>query len=95
LARTRQLNIRLTDGEMACLEAVRGPGRSQADLVADLVLQECERRWHSCGTCMDEDGAAPYADALWILDHEVGKEWTGRRPTLPRRAAPGPLRPQS
>ncbi len=94
MARTRQLNIRLTDGEFACLEAVRGPGRSQADLIVDLVLRECERSWHACGTYMDEAGAAPYADALWMFDHEVGKEWTGRRPTIPRHPTAGTPQPR-
>ncbi len=92
LARTRQLNVRLTEGEMACLEAVRGRRRSQADLVAQLVIKECERLWHEFGTQMDEDSAAPHADALWLLDHETGKEWTGRPPTLPSWAGAGRLR---
>ena len=93
MARTRQLNVRMTVGEMACLEAIRGCSRSQADLISELVIHECERLWHHFGTHMDEDRAAPYADALWLLDHEAGKEWTGRRPTTPRPLATG--RPRS
>jgi hypothetical protein len=78
---------------MACLEAVRGRGRSQADLVAQLVVQECERLWHEFGTQMDENSATPYADALWLPDHETGKEWTGRPPTVPTPTGTG--RPRS
>lgn len=84
--RSRQLNVRLSDGELACLEAIRGARRSQADLIAEMAIQECERLWHHWGTRMDEGRAAPYADALWLLDHELGKDFSGRPPTPPRKA---------
>lgn len=84
MARTRQLNVRLSAGEFACLEAIRGRN-SQADELAALIIKECERRWHERGQACDEEGTAPFADALWLLDHERGKEYAGRPPSLPKR----------
>ncbi len=83
MARTRQLNIRLSPAEMACLQAVRGPRKSQADAVAELVLAECERRCHDHGSAGHEEMAAYYANALWEYDHETGRAWSGRPPTPP------------
>ncbi len=83
MARTRQLNIRLSPAEMACLQAVRGPRKSQADAVAELVLAECERRCHDHGSAGHEEMAAYYANALWDYDHETGRAWSGRPPTPP------------
>lgn len=85
MARTRQLNIRLTPAEMACLEAVRGFRQSQADAVMQLVLTECERRWHDHGRSGNEETAGFYANALWDYDHEAGRSWSGRPPTPPRQ----------
>lgn len=85
MARTKQLNIRLTPAEMACLEAVRGARQSQADVVARLVLTECERRWHEWGSAGDEELAGLYAHVLWDYDHETGRGFSGRPPTPPRQ----------
>lgn len=86
MARSRQVNVRLTEGELACLEAVRGHHQSQADAIAQLVILECERRWHYFGQTCDEEHAARFANALWLLDHEDGRQDTGRPPR--------PIKPQ-
>lgn len=85
MARTRQLNIRFTPAEMACLQAVRGVRQSQADAVARLVLAECERRRHEWGCAGDEEMAGLYAHVLWDYDHETGRGFSGRPPTPPRQ----------
>jgi hypothetical protein len=92
MARNRQLNVRLTEGEVACLEAIRGRRQSQADLIAELAIRECERLWHEFGRAGDEEGAAPFADALWILDHEQRCSHTGRPPRPPRPSRTAMLR---
>ena len=85
MTRNRQLNVRLTDAEFACLEVLRGRWQSQADLIAELAVTECERRWHVFGQACDEDGAAPFAAALWSFDHQGARGFTGRPPKLPAR----------
>ncbi|MDE3075216.1 MAG: hypothetical protein KGJ86_07280 [Chloroflexota bacterium] len=85
MPRDHQLNVRLTAATMLCLEALRAPGESQADVITDLLLAECERRWHGFAQTGEEELAGRYANALWHFDHEAGRTDTGRRPSPPRR----------
>ena len=85
MPRDRQINVWLTAATVLCLEALRAPGQSQADVITELLLAECERRWHDFAQSGEEDLAGRYANALWHFDHEAGRTDTGRRPSPPRR----------
>lgn len=85
MARNRQLNVRLTPATLTCLEALRIPGESQADVITTLLLRECERRCDSLAQAGEEEHAGRYANALWDFDHEAGRTDRGRRPSPPRR----------
>lgn len=85
MPRDRQLNVRLTAATVLCLETLRAPNESQADVITNLLLRECEHRWQALAQSGEEDLAGRYATALWHFDHEAGRTDTGRRPEPPRR----------
>lgn len=94
MARSRQLNVRLTPATLLCLEALRGPRQSQADLLSGLLISECERRQDSFAQAGDEERAGDYADALWHFDHEAGRTDGGRRPSPPHHGQFWDRRPE-
>ena len=95
MRRTMQVHLRLSPGEFAALEAVRGlygVARSQADVVTRLLRSECAGNF----------GDPACAEALRLLAVEEGKRGSAGRPaTQPKRPpvkmhqtdpAPSPVR---